>query len=82
MVNEALEKEDPKKKQPPGPGYYFKDPGLDENSLFKQRISKKVSPVFVMNNQTRFGEIVEKKANKVEMPGPGYYEREYTEEDK
>lgn len=51
-------------------------------ALFNQKINNKNNAVFMLNNMTRFGEIVSKKAKKIEMPGPGAYVKIESETEK
>lgn len=72
LANQYLEKEQPIKGAP-GPGHYFKE-NEDEVALFNQRLHDKISANFVAGNQTRFGEVIEKKARKNPTPGPAQYQ--------
>ena len=72
LVNQLLDKEEGNSL---GPGSYFPDKKEDEMTLFNQKIHNKPHANFVVNNLTRFGEIVNKKAKKTNLPGPGAYAR-------
>jgi len=73
LCNELLGKEDPIPKHIPGPGHYFKADKDDEIMLFNQKVQDKKSSNFITGNVTRFGEVIQKKVKRQELPGPGSY---------
>jgi hypothetical protein len=73
QLNNLLGKEDSKGKPQPGPGYYLPSKKADALELFNQRINNRISSNFLVGNLTRFGEVVQRKARRVEVPGPGSY---------
>lgn len=73
LVNQLLDKDE---NSALGPGSYFPDSKReDEMSLFNQKIQNKNHSNFVINNLTRFGEVVNKKVKRSALPGPGTYAR-------
>lgn len=73
-VNNILGKDNEINKTVPGPGYYFNtEQDEDEAALFTQKIQERHSHTFVSGNQTRFGDVIQKKVRRVENPGPGTY---------
>ena len=74
IVNNILGKNNEGNKTVPGPGHYFKtENDDDEAALFTQKLQERHSSSFMTGNQTRFGEVVQKKVRRVENPGPGTY---------
>mmetsp|Transcript_21355 Transcript_21355/g.18489 ORF Transcript_21355/g.18489 Transcript_21355/m.18489 type:complete len:119 (+) Transcript_21355:811-1167(+) len=55
----------------PGPGAYFNQP--DELVQVSQSLQDRKSANFVMGNTSRFGDAIQKKAHRVNNPGPGTY---------
>jgi len=82
LVNSLLGKDDPNNSSLLGPGYYLPSKKADELALFNQRINQRNSPGFIINNMTRFGEVVQKKVKRTDTPGPGAYIKIKLEEEK
>jgi len=72
-VDHLLGKEEEVDKNGLGPGQYFKADKEDELVLFNQKIQDKNNFNFLITNNTRFGDVIQRKVKRVENPGPGTY---------